>query len=994
MIDGTFKYFIELHKENLKELFYPIKLFLMKCENQNKNLYSFLPKHNILVKYTNQIARINNFKNEFDFIIYHHTDIKKVKLYYTKNQYKEFWTCGIVFTKFYFKNYLNNRICIKSGSSYESINLDNDDNLKRDEYYLLSNKEFDFNKIIKSFVDLNWDNPPDELNYIIKKGMYNKKYRMQQIDFENENLKTFFHNSKIGITISILTNLITYYNINWRVLYFDCNYIFNSNTKNKKNYYLYFLNLLFSNNESNEANEFIMNIYNNFAKYDNDFETLINEIIKKFNNNKKIIIIFDNIRSKYHYSLIEHVRDNINIAEKNHIFIREFIEINENTLEIIKSFFESERAVKIVGKYENINLKSDLKIIIGLMECKQNFFLNYKTTINDKLSEIFKDYSISKYVNLIKLFYYLYTKDISKDISKEIILSNILKDFIEFLFIKISDGLVEIKFRNRIIENYFQNYYIYYHNIFCSEQSKTFLKEILESEKAYNFERQIIFSIILGNLTNIYHRINIDRIYCVGKFPKFTLENNLLFYQNNSNSPLYDFGVLIKDEEGKLILKIFQVFINKSVEDIKKLISEKIQFDLSYFIEKLNRIFNIEIEKFTFGIIYSKKRYDKCKENNNIKFMKNYFLKNKYEFLLYDLDNNIFYIDKSQNNDKDSFVQIKSLVEKSSYYFKPIKIFRDNYKICKKFYIERIKESQYSKALEHIYEYFDGEINLKLVGKFYGDISVFEQNKNKNIVYFCRTKKNKNIGIYFQNFLLYNKNKNTDNYCLKEEKKEILVFMNANSSPLKIKNNSHLKANNFVDIKKEFREFDTNYLISDTDEDLNLYSEEENDGDNDEQLNDAIKEISIEDLIDKKIDKKNFQSKVIEYQIKENSNKTNDLIEKEQNNNKEQINSSKEKSDENNSDSFKVQNEGSEKSDYLSSKEQSESDDNTIDLESIELKAYPINQELYKELLKGNEKILKSLKEKIIDESDIGDSPENCSFLSKKRNKSLPKDIK
>jgi len=42
MIDGTFKYFIELHKENLKEIFYPIKLFLTKCENQNKNLIFFI----------------------------------------------------------------------------------------------------------------------------------------------------------------------------------------------------------------------------------------------------------------------------------------------------------------------------------------------------------------------------------------------------------------------------------------------------------------------------------------------------------------------------------------------------------------------------------------------------------------------------------------------------------------------------------------------------------------------------------------------------------------------------------------------------------------------------------------------------------------------------------------------------------------------------------------------------------------------------------------
>ena len=985
MIDGALKCFVELHKEHLKEIFYPIKQLLNKCKNQNRDLYSFFSKHNILVKYSNQLAKISNFKNQFNFIIDDYKDIKKIKLYYDKYRYKEFWTCGTIFTKFYFENYLKNRICIKSENSYESINLDNDENLNHNEYYLLSNKEFDFKKNIKSFVELNWENPPEELNYIIKKGKYNKNYKMQKIDFENENLKTFFHNSKIGITVSILTRLISYYELGWRILYIDCNYILNSNTKNKKKYYLFFLNLLFSKGEAEGANEFLTNIYYNFAKYDKDFETLLNEIIKKFNKNKQILIIFDNIKNKQHYSLVEDTRDKIDIVKNNHIFIREFIEINENTLSIIKRFFENEKAVKMVGKNENLYLKNDLKIIVGLMESKKNFLSNYNNFINDKLSEIFKDYSLSKYINLIKLFYFLYAKDISKETSNDIIFSNILKDFIDFLYIKIVDGLVELNFRNRIIENFFQNYYILYHNIFCMQQSKSFLKELLESEKAYNFERQIIFSIILGNLTSVYHRINIDRIYCAGKFPKFNFDKNILFYQNNCNSPLYDFGVLFKNEEGKPILKIFQVFINKSVENVEKLESEKIQFDLSYFIEKINRIFKIKIEHFSFGIIFSKNRYDKYKENNYIKFLKKYCLDNKYEFLLYDFENNKFYIDKSEIQDEDHFSEIKSFEGINSYFFKPIKIFRDKSQICKKYYIEKIKISHYITELKKINKYFDSKINLKLVGKFKCHISVFEQNKNDNIIFYYSRKNNKNISIFYQNYDLYTKKKtNLLKLSLENAKKEVLIFINENSTPLKLKKNLNLKIQN-SDIQVKYLESDTNYLISEMEEDiLNLSSEEESEYDKNEEFDSEINEIRITDLIDKQ----NFQSKTIEYKLKEDSNKINDLIVKDNNDNKEKTNVSKEKNEENNSDSFKVQNEDIEISDDSNLKEQNESSDNIIEFESKDLKAYQIDKNIYEALLNGNETVLQNLKEKI---SNV--KTEDGNFLGKRRNRSYPLSI-
>ena len=56
---------------------------------------------------------------------------------------------------------------------------------------------------------------------------------------------------------------------------------------------------------------------------------------------------------------------------------------------------------------------------------------------------------------------------------------------------------------------------------------------------------------------------------------------------------------------GGFILKVFQVSINKKKEDLEKLEFDKIEYDISYFIEKLCRILNIKIKIFTFGIITS-----------------------------------------------------------------------------------------------------------------------------------------------------------------------------------------------------------------------------------------------------------------------------------------------------------------------------------------------------------------------------------------------------
>ena len=105
----------------------------------------------------------------------------------------------------------------------------------------------------------------------------------------------------------------------------------------------------------------------------------------------------------------------------------------------------------------------------------------------------------------------------------------------------------------------------------------------------------------------------------------------MLFYQKIPNAPLYDFAILIKDNTGKIILKTYQVFINKTMEEIKKLLVFKIFFDLNYFIQKICRVFNIKINEFTFGLITS---YKKVSKNPIFENISKFCSENKYELLL------------------------------------------------------------------------------------------------------------------------------------------------------------------------------------------------------------------------------------------------------------------------------------------------------------------------------------------------------------------------
>ena len=570
---------------------------------------------------------------------------------------------------------------------------------------------------------------------------------------------------------------------------------------------------------------------------------------------------------------------------------------------------------------------------------------------------------------MVKLFYYLNEKENTKNINFDE-----LKDFIEFLYINISNDKIKIGFRNNIIESLFNNFYIYYHNIFFNEESKHFLKELLESEKGYNFERQIIFSIIIGNYTNNYNRVNVNRIYCVEKFEKFINNKNILFHQIIPNAPIYDFAILIKNENGDYILKVYQISTNKNKDDLKKLEFNIIEYDLNYFIEKLYRIIGIEIKSFTFGIIASYQSYKN--KNKNLQNISNFCIENKYEFLLYDIEQNTFFINKSKKKNEYNLTKAPSFEEINNSNFSLCKIFKKGCKISKKYYIEKIKPSSYEKYIEEAFNSLTNnqfEIDFKLIGKFKSDISVFAQDKNDKIfIYSKKYQKNKIefVKIYYNNYQLYEKNFRKANDTVKEGKEEVLV--------LKIKNLDLLKNLDFsilqrvsLKINEKDKESNINYLIFEKEDNKECFFEKELDDIIEEENNINNEESDGKDKGDAEtitferlvlLNKNDFKSDFKEYKFKKDFNGYNYAI----------INSNFETTklsdfqDNQNNDEDNLNISDSPSSDFSLSEdieidEEKEIINKKIDFNSFEFQPRIIDKKIYDSLLNGNIDIYNSL---------------------------------
>ena len=935
LADKYYKYFLTHFQKDFATIFSKLKENFKKNGNKFKFKYAYIPRYNILINNTSYLPILTNFGRQFFFSI-EPNKIKKINII-EDDKVTEFWTFNSAFTKYYLLNYVSKRICIKKDNSYFSIDFEKEENFKYDTFFILPKELYDFEKITNSFLRLDSTLLRDEFDFLKEIKNYNPKHDdfFEVIIFDRT--KTFFYNEKTGITNNLIKNIYLLYNMKNRIFYFNCNYFYRNISKRRK-YLLFFLNSLFEENEVEESKDFITKIFYDLNPCASNFESIFGYIIDYFTNTKErdIIIIFDDIYSVQLYNLMKELERKNNFAINEKITLIKYIQLNKDTVQILKDVIDKGELnrVSIIRKNYNKNLNNDIKIAKGLADDNKNFLEYYKKNINDKLRKLFFDYSFDKYINLIKLFYYLYSERIEKKIMGEDSFIDTIKDFLEFLYIQISDDLIKIEFRNKIIEYYFNIYYIHYSDLFFYKKSKSFLNNILEAEKGYNLERQIIFSLIIGKMSKTFEKINVNRIYCLEKIVKINFKNYVLFYQKKSNAPLYDFAILIKDNTGKIILKTYQIFTNKSMEDIKKLLVFKIFYDLNYFIQIICRVFNIKINEFTFGLITS---YKKVSKNPIFENISKFCSENKYELLLFDIEKNNFYT--CNNYEPNNFKILDSFQKLDTQGFKIMKIFKDNFKISKKYYIEKIKPDKIISIInETIFSLTNIDIKnkIELVGKFDCDISCLEQ--NDEIIYYYEIN-NIEKYIYYNGYELYNKKKKIESK--NHNKKTVLAFY--------IKNSANLEKKYFLNCPKisfneheEDKEKDINYLISkEKDDKANFFKEEESNSLQIQQKEDE--ESKTEIIVTKNINSPDIYTGPIEKSI--------------------------DNSEDNKNDSDKIKGLNNE----------------LTNSNNLGYKLIPIKQEEYEKLLKGNFEFLQKFNKKISKKYMADGTAEKIKLLGKKK---------
>ena len=219
-----------------------------------------------------------------------------------------------------------------------------------------------------------------------------------------------------------------------------------------------------------------------------------------------------------------------------------------------------------------------------------------KNFYKKKLRPFFEKFDYETYLHLLKVKYLIYTQNV--DIYKLIYIDSLL----EFLYVKIGKSKVyETRFRNDVIEDIFNDYYINYISKFNNNNNNIFF-ELTKSEEGINLERQIIYDLIIKKI-NI-NKIKVKKIFSIKFFPEIEFNKNeeYLFIQEASNAPYYDFAYLY-NSDGFIILKVGQIGINKNMDDLIKLDKEFLLFDLYYFAQKLKFEKGIKIDKIELCLI-------------------------------------------------------------------------------------------------------------------------------------------------------------------------------------------------------------------------------------------------------------------------------------------------------------------------------------------------------------------------------------------------------
>ena len=214
-----------------------------------------------------------------------------------------------------------------------------------------------------------------------------------------------------------------------------------------------------------------------------------------------------------------------------------------------------------------------------------------------------------------------------------------------------------IEFKNDEIKKEFLKQYSNYSTYFFNNDK--YINEILENNADGDFyERSIILDILTEKVKNNKNKLNfkiveVKSLYAFSLNTNFNYEKykneNFLFFQKSKIGEVFDFGFLINNKNGKFC-KFYQISLNKTKEDFKKLDKNIISLHFSNIKEQLNKLG--EIKFFSFGIITSLRVFKNSKnetDSTGYNLMRKECTNNKYELLIYDVAKRKMYKEENSN---------------------------------------------------------------------------------------------------------------------------------------------------------------------------------------------------------------------------------------------------------------------------------------------------------------------------------------------------------
>ena len=559
----------------------------------------------------------------------------------------------------------------------------------------------------------------------------------------------YIYNPKIGLTLETLNIMDSFIarsdNIN-QILYLNIYNILNENSKDIFIQSLaFYVSKLFVKYE--EFEEFFLKLQEKITKKNYTRKRVIYKVIKYIIknykiSNKKLYVILDNF---YDYELCKEINDIIKKLEEKikieNIFYLFFVQLNTTNLDLLK---KNDKKMKFRFINNDNSIRPDE--YVRTLDGDYSFKLSLINSMENDLKLKFE--KKNKFEILTTLLRIKYIPLLLKSYSNYGDIEIILKEFLKYFHISCSSHnaikITRIEFKNEIIKEFFNSKF---NSTICdivvSNEFEIFDHLINNCVEGVLLEKQIILNLIASML---FKKLKIDKIFCVSELPKkldFNFGEKIIILQILDNSPLYDFGV-ITYYKNELILKIYQVGINKDNTSLKKLDKDIICFDLEYFIKKLKDEFGIDIKQYTFGIITSKNGYDyninkiytgedenkindifysfedndetEIGENlekgyKNYKNMKKFCDKNDYEFIIFD------------KNTKQSFIQENDNLIPFNFFekteFKFIRNINQIYDKCdfSKLQKKQIKKSDYFQK-DEIKSVLKEDVKIKYITKF------------------------------------------------------------------------------------------------------------------------------------------------------------------------------------------------------------------------------------------------------------------------------------